>query len=344
MLTIRQDIPEGLLELEAHELHNILNGPTLFHLPGRRTPALFISVLLHGNEPVGWNAIRHLLYHHQNKELPRALSLFIGNTHAAKNHQRRLDNQLDFNRIWNTGDTPEHRMTKQVCDEMKHAGLFASIDIHNNTGLNPHYACVNKLDPSFLHLATLFDRTVIYFTRPEGVQSLAFSEFTTAVTLECGQPDNHQGVTHAIEYLTACLNMAEIPSHPIAKHDIELFHTVATVRIAPNIEVGFKEDRVDLCLVDDIDHLNFRELPIDTLIGWQPLNSDLALKTTNEQDQEVSDSFFRLDGTALRVRRPVMPAMLTRDTKIIRQDCLCYLMERLALPGHMLKHQEHTPK
>ncbi len=335
MLKIRQDIPEGLLELEAHELHKMLEGPTLFHLPGRRTPALFISVLLHGNEPVGWNAIRSLLYHHQNRELPREISLFIGNVHAAKHHQRHLDNQLDFNRIWATGDAPEHLMAKQVCHEMKQAGLFASIDVHNNTGINPHYACVNKLDVTFLHLATLFSRTVIYFTRPEGVQSLAFSKFTTAVTLECGQPDNQQGAAHAVEYLTACLNMAEIPSNPIAKHDIELFHTVATVHIAPSIEIGFKEDGLDLCLVDDIDHLNFRELPIDTLIGWQPINRDIVLRATNEQDQDVSNIFFRLDGAALRVRRPVMPAMLTRDTKIIRQDCLCYLMERLPLPNQM---------
>jgi hypothetical protein len=29
----------------------------------------------------------------------------------------------------------------------------------------------------------------------------------------------------------------------------------------------------------------------------------------------------------------VMPAMLTRDERVIRQDCLCYLMERLPYPG-----------
>lgn len=332
MLTIRQDIPEGLLDLEAHELHKMLDGPTLFHLPGRRKPALFISVLLHGNEPVGWNAIRHLLHQHQNKELPRALSLFIGNIQAAKYYQRRLDHQPDYNRVWDLGDTPEHAMARHVYNEMAKSGLFASIDVHNNTGLNPHYACVNKLDAAFLHLATLFDRTVIYFTRPEGVQSLAFSALAPAVTLECGQPDNQQGITHAIEYLMACLNLAEIPSSPIAKHDIELFHTVAVVRIAPGIQIGFQEDGLDLRLVDNIDHLNFRELPENTQLGWQPLNTQLALRAADEQDREVSDNYFHLDGTALRVRRPVMPAMLTRDTTIIRQDCLCYLMERLALP------------
>ncbi|MDH5479943.1 MAG: M14 family metallopeptidase [Nitrosomonas sp.] len=340
MLTIRQDIPEGLLDLEAHELHKMLDGPTLFHLSGRRKPALYISVLLHGNEPVGWNAIRHLLYHHQNRELPRALSLFIGNISAAKLRQRHLDNQPDFNRIWHTGDTPEHAMASQVYNEMSQSGLFASIDVHNNTGLNPHYACVNKLDTASLHLATLFDRTVIYFTRPIGVQSLAFSELAPAVTLECGQPDNPAGLTHAIEYLTACLHLSEIPSHTITAQDIELFHTVAVVRIAPGTQIGFQDDGLDLRLVDNIDHLNFRELPADTLLGWQPLNDELLLRTADEQDHEVSDNYFRLDGTALKVRRPIMPSMLTRDTQIIHQDCLCYLMERLALPTYPSLPQE----
>lgn len=334
MLTIRQDIPEGLLDLESHELHKLLAGPTLFHLSGSRKPALFVSVLLHGNEPVGWNAIRHILYHYQNRELPRALSLFVGNIHAAKLHQRHLDSQPDYNRIWNEGDSPEHLMAKHVYTEMKQTGLFASIDVHNNTGLNPHYACVNKLDTAFLRLATLFDRTVIYFTRPEGVQSLAFSKLAPAVTLECGKPDNLQGVAHAAEYLTACLNMAEIPSHPIAKQDIELFHTVAVVRVAPNKQIGFHSDNLDIRFVDNIDHLNFCELPVNTVLGWQQSNSELLLKTTDEQDQEVSDNYFHLDGNALRLRRPVMPSMLTRDTRIIRQDCLCYLMERLSLPAH----------
>ena len=335
MLTIRYEIPNGLLDLEAHELYKMLDGPTLFHLQGHRTPPLFISVLLHGNEPVGWNAVRNLLHQHQHQVLPRALSLFIGNISAARHRIRHLDNQPDYNRIWNPGNTSEHAMAKQVFDEISKNGLFASIDIHNNSGLNPHYACVNKLQPSFLHLATLFDRTVIYFRRPQGVQSLAFAELGPAVTLECGKPDNPQGIAHATEYLTACMHLADIPSRPIAKHDIELFHTVAVVRLAPDVQVGFHEDGLDLRLVEDIDHMNFRELPINTLLGWQQSDSDILLRVSDEQDREVAAQYFYLDGNALRIRQPVMPSMLTRDTQIIRQDCLCYLMERMTLPKHV---------
>lgn len=334
MLTIRYELPKGLLDLEAHELYRKLDGPTLFHLEGDRKPPLFASVLLHGNEPVGWDAARTLLYRYQNQKLPRALSLLVGNVTAARYRLRRLDGQPDYNRIWTPGNTPEHAMAAQVYEEMSKRGLFASIDIHNNTGLNPHYACVNKLAAPFLHLASLFGRTVIYFIRPQGVQSLAFAELGPAVTLECGQPGNSQGVIHAAEYLTACLHLAEIPSYSIAKCNIELFHTVAVVRVAPGVRVGFHGEDLDLRLVGDLDQLNFRELPANTLLGWQPLDREILLKATDEQDREVAGRYFYLVGSELRTCRPVMPSMLTRDILIIRQDCLCYLMERMTLPKH----------
>ncbi len=340
MLTIRQGLPDGLLNLQSHELYTKLDGPTLFQIPGRRTPPIFISVLLHGNEPVGWNAIREILYRYQNKTLPRALSLFVGNIEAARYHQRHLENQPDFNRIWpspagniHTDECiPEQGMAYRVYETMAETGLFASVDVHNNTGLNPHYACVNRLEAPFLHLAALFDRTVIYFTRPKGVLSLTFSELAPSVTLECGQPNCARGEAHAIEYLNACLNLTEIPAHALTRRDIELFHTVAIVRIKPGISVGFQDNELDLQLIDNIDHLNFNELPLNTLIGWQRNSSSIVLRTIDEQDQDVSERYFHLDGQALRVRRPVMPSMLTRNIQVIHQDCLCYLMERLTLP------------
>ena len=34
MLAVLDYLPEGLLEKKAHELHELLSGPTLIHLPG----------------------------------------------------------------------------------------------------------------------------------------------------------------------------------------------------------------------------------------------------------------------------------------------------------------------
>ncbi|MEO0852165.1 MAG: M14 family metallopeptidase, partial [Cyanobacteria bacterium J06648_11] len=178
MLTVYDHIPAGLLALESHQLHERLPGPTLIHLSGRDPRPLFVSVLLHGNEDTGWLAIREFFQTQGDRPLPRALSILIGNVAAARHRVRRLDTQPDYNRIWqsdpNTPDSPERHFARQVFDDMSACNVFASIDIHNNTGRNPHYACITQLQPEFLHLATLFGRTAVYFTQPKTVQSAAF--------------------------------------------------------------------------------------------------------------------------------------------------------------------------
>jgi len=334
------DLPAGLLELDATRLHAALGGPTLIHLPGRRQPAVFASVLLHGNEVVGWEALRQMLRNYQpgggDKPLPRDLSIFIGNTDAARVGLRRLEGQPDYNRVWpgsETAGTPEHRLMAEVVDSMARRGVFVAVDLHNNTGLNPHYACVNVIQTGTLHLAALFGRTVVYFIRPTGVASMAMAELCPAVTLECGKVGDPHGVEHARDYLDACLHLAELPSHPVSPRDIDLFHTVAIVRVPAGIEFGSGCEDLDLCLNPALERLNFRELPAGTSFGWVSNRSSLPVDVRNELDHEVSVRYFEIRDHELLTRTPLMPSMLTLDTAVIRQDCLCYLMERY--DGHL---------
>jgi len=327
----REQIPEGLLGLEAPQLQAALHGPTLIHVQGRRDPPVFVSVLMHGNETVGWEAVRDLLGRYASRGLPRSLSLFIGNVAAAAQGVRRLEHQPDYNRVWPGSDldpTPEHRLMREVVDRMAERGVFASVDVHNNTGVNPHYACVNVIDHRFLHLATLFSRTVVYFLRPRGVQSMAMGKLCPAVTLECGKVGQALGVEHARDYLEACLHLSEHPLHPVAEHDIDLFHTVAQVKVPEGVSFGFGEPGLDIHFAEDLDRLNFRELPRGTSLGWVRPGSSVTLEVQDELGRDVSGRFFLIEDDELRVRVPVMPSMLTRDERVIRQDCLCYLMER----------------
>jgi hypothetical protein len=182
--------PGALLDVAASELWRYLDGPSVFHLPGRHTQPLFVSVLLHGNEDTGWRAMQAVLRRHRGTPLPRALILFVGNVAAAKALVRTLPTQTDYNRCWPGtphAAAPEAHLMREVIDIVAPHRPFASIDIHNNTGKNPHYACVNRLDDRHLHLARLFGRTVVYFNRPEGVQSAALAELCPAVTIECGR-------------------------------------------------------------------------------------------------------------------------------------------------------------
>ncbi|HEB94485.1 MAG TPA: peptidase M14 [Gammaproteobacteria bacterium] len=338
MLTILDRLPDGLLDGEARDLHRILPGPTLLHLPGLRTAPLFVSVLLHGNETTGLTAIQGLLRKYDEHKLPRALSVFFGNVSAAAQSRRRLDGQPDYNRVWPCADSadgqPEHRMMRQVVDEMRTRNVFASIDIHNNTGLNPHYGCINCLEPRFFHLATLFSRTVVYFTRPTGVQSLAFAELCPAITVECGKPEQPFGADHARDFIDTCLHLDVLPDTPLDAHAMNLFHTVATLTLRNEASAGFAADdqpgHWDITFPPDLDRLNFRELPAGTSIGRLHTDHDpLPLQVVDETGIDVSEHYLYAEDGRLRITRAVMPSMFTLDLGIIRQDCMGYLMERL---------------
>ena len=328
MLNELEALPEGLLDLPAAQLCRLLPGPTLIHLPGRHPEPLFVSVLLHGNEDSGWEAIRTLLLEYAEQQLPRALSLFIGNIDAAREGLRHLSGQPDYNRIWKGGDGAEADMAATVVARMRERGVFASIDLHNNTGLNPHYACINRLEQPFLHLATLFSRTVVYFIRPDAVQSMAFSALCPAVTVECGKVGQALGVTHAREFVEAALHLDHFPEQPLPPGDYDLYHTVATMRIPASVDFSFTDSAASLCLPQDLDSLNFRELPVGTRLA-QVRDGQVQLMVTDEQGEDVSARYLHNDGRFLNTLLPVMPSMLTLDERVIRQDCLGYLMERL---------------
>src|SRR5699024_5593858 len=234
---ILDHLPPNLLERPAEQLHEVLDGPTLIHLPGRRPQPLFVCVLQHGNEISGWDAVRRLLKGRYARDpLPRSLILMIANVRAAARNRRHLPDQPDFNRCWPGSDTahgPLHELFARITRYVRAQKPLASIDIHNNSGENPHYAAINRTEPAHLRLASLFSHTVLHFTHPTGVQSMAFGEFCPAVTLECGPPSRPDGADHALSYLSTILNAEPADARPPAPEDIELFRMVATVHLPP---------------------------------------------------------------------------------------------------------------
>src|SRR6516165_10787379 len=82
--------PEALLDVPASNLWRHLRGPSLFSLPGRDLEPVFVSVLLHGNEDSGWQAIQAVLRDKRTAVLHRPLLLFVANVEAAKANVRTL--------------------------------------------------------------------------------------------------------------------------------------------------------------------------------------------------------------------------------------------------------------
>lgn len=327
------DVPDGLLASMPQDLHRHFPRPAIVRLPGRRQPAVAVVLLLHGNEPVGLQAVQRLLHRYAGRELPRALTLVVGNVRAAALGQRHLDDQPDFNRIWPGTEqpgSPEALMFAQIIERLRRDGLFAAIDLHNNTGRNPHYACINFLEDGFLNLAGLFGRTVVYFTRPRGVASMALAALAPAVTLECGHPGDEAGIQHATDYIDAVLHLSRFPEHPPDPRSLNVFHTVAQVRVRPGLRVGLEAD-ADVVLDADLDRMNFRILPAGSRLVRQGQTGLDALVATSDDGRDVTREYLEEDGPDIRLRRPMMPSMLTLDTRVIAQDCLCYLMEPLDL-------------
>mgnify|MGYP001825106042 FL=1 len=329
MLNETDILPDGLLEANATELLDLLGTPTLIHLQGEKPEPLFISTLLHGNETTGFYAVQRLLKEYRDKLLPRSVSVFIGNVEAAAAEQRRLDRQPDYNRVWpgtHHDNCAETDMMRNISNIMRKRKPFASIDIHNNTGLNPHYACVNILNPHCIQLAGMFGNTVVYFTSPKGVQSAAFSDFCPSVVLECGQSGQADGVSHSSRFLQAVLNTEKLSSeHPV---HINLFHTVARVTVPETFSLG-TDSNTDIHLNHELEKMNFEQLASGSIFAGLNPESNAHLVVTNESNEDVSSEFFETRDSKIVLKKNATLSMYTTSERAIRQDCLCYLMEQI---------------
>ena len=324
-------IPEHLPDIPTRELGSILPGPSLIYIEGETDPPLFISVLLHGNEITSFLAIQKLIqtFDLTSRRAPRSIILFIGNIAATEKGLRKLDGEPDYNRIWNGGNLPEHRLAGAVLAQLSKQKLYAAVDIHNNTGKNPHYACTNKVEPSFINLAHRFSKTIVYFTEPHEVISMALSHLCPSVTLECGFSGQAAGINHVHDYLTNCLLLeaAELFSPPSSKPN-EIFHTIAKITVPCNSHLGFGNSRssVDVCFRDDLEELNFTPVPAGTRLGTLG-KKGCNLRIVDNSNKEVTDEYIRLDHNDIVTKKTFIPSMFTRNETVIHQDCFGYIME-----------------
>jgi len=161
-LTILDQLPSAFLSISYREIKDLFDTPTLIHLKGEKQPALFISILLHGNEFSGLQIMQEILKKYQTTDgykLPREIWLFVGNVDAAQMGVRVRDGQADFNRSWPGTPDPDSDtaiLIQKVMDTITREELFAAIDLHNNTGKNPPYSCISVANEKNKYLSSFF--------------------------------------------------------------------------------------------------------------------------------------------------------------------------------------------
>ena len=341
---IRQldSLPEGLLKLNADQLYKKIDNHTLVHLEGKIKRPVFISILQHGDEHTGWDALRDYLNNHK-QGLHRSISILFGNVQAARHNVRSLDNQPDFNRSWpNTFFKQEYPVAKtmqEITEIMKELNPFASVDIHNNSGRNPHYSGINVLNKDFINLASLFSDTMIYFTSPYGIQSGAFAPFCPSVTVECGLSGASDGTeqTHTfLELLMEQTNLSHVPG--ILEHQ-KVYKIVATVKVKPEIDISYKQHDHAFMLTKDLDVLNFHEINSGEVFGQLCSKLEeqecMPFIVTDENGNDVTDTYFEVRLNKIVSKTKFIPSMITQKISAIRQDCLCYIMQRINLDKYI---------
>lgn len=328
-------LPDGILDVAADQLHQFVDDLTLVELSGQIKRPLFISILQHGNETTGWEALRIFLKQHLPK-LPRTLIILFGNIQAAKHNVRQLDGGFDYNRCW-PGSRPKHhplaRKMADITQWVKQQKPLASVDIHNNTGRNPHYAGVNAIKKEHINLASLFSQTIIHITSPDGIQSGAFAEFCPAITIECGMSGTADGIEQTITFLENLCQLTDLNQIPGVSEHQQVMNIFAVVKLKKNMTIGIQGDAqtpVDFEIPDDLDYHNFHQLQPGTRFGrLQTAETPMPITVTDAMDHDITEQYFSIDEQQLRLNQSVMPAMITLSPQAIKLDCLCYLMRPL---------------
>ena len=327
-------LPDGFLEVTSANIRSLFPNPTLIHLDGRDKNTLFISILLHGNEYSGLRIMQQVLAEYSTG-LPRSILLFLGNVRAAEANLRHLPDQVDHNRCWPgtvMQPNPTTRMMRRIVEIAHGLPLFAAIDIHNNTGKNPHYACITDPNGRNQNLAARFNHIAMVF-RHRGVSTLAFDGICPAATLECGLPGDPTGIEHGCRLVKELLTLDKLPEQAPPRNRLHLVESHLNVHIPPHVSYEFDPAAdVDLSFEKDIESHNFKLIDPQQVFGYTRVERPIQI--LDDDDHDVTDEILRVEHGKLFFNQTLMPAMITRDKLVIQQDCLCHLLQDY-LPGHL---------
>lgn len=328
-----ETLPKAFLEIDYRDIKTLFPNPSLIYLKGDKNPPLFISILLHGNEYSGLMIMQQLLKKYQSingYDLPRSIWLFIGNVEASSKGLRTLKEEVDFNRAWRgtlEPSTPTAKMVEEVMQTITKEELFCAIDLHNNTGKNPPYGCISVVNDKNRYLCSLFNHIAMVFHSPKGVSTMAFDDICPAITLECSTPGNSIAIEKAFYLLEDLLHMHEFPTKAISKSELQLVTNSAVIYINSEITFGFEDEEgsFDLTLIKAFDRHNFSDLEKGEIFGYTTHPKPLIVK--DEQRREITEEIIEIKEGNISLKQSLIPAMITLDKTIIRQDCLCYLLK-----------------
>jgi len=171
----------------------------------------------------------------------------------------------------------------------------------------------------------------VFVEEPDTVLTRTFAGRCPAVALEVGPVGDPRGLTRVLDYLERLLELEAVPRSSVA--ELALFRSLARVHVRGGVSFRFEGDAdggdAELALTGGVEAVNFHELASGTPFGTTRREVADVLEVLDVRHRDVTGEFLARRGTEVVLNRPVVPAMYTTDPYVVRQDCLCYFMERL---------------
>ena len=156
---------------------------------------------------------------------------------------------------------------------------------------------------------------------------LSFAPFAPSITMECGTSMSKEGMTRAFKFLRKVLSCEDL-SHAGEPVNLNLYEAVMRLELPEGASIGFDQHgSTDFVLRSDIESMNFVTLKEDIKLGTNQSKKKLVVETM-VSDVNPSDYFVQ-KGQDIILRKGVMPSMLTRNSRVIADDCICYFLERV---------------
>ncbi len=325
-------LPTELLAADERSLLRELGGPTLVRIPGGQDQApRALSVLLHGDEPTGFQALLKVL--RRSPVLPYDLYVFVGNVRAALASpgyaMRYLDDQEDLNRVWQAGPDPgplrEAALT--AYDHLEAAGVSSLVDLHNTSGDTPYYAIMTQVSPGTINLASRFSSRLVHWELCQGALVERISTRCPAIAVECGLAGRRASFDFALDGVRRYLTPEPLVTDRVSA-DHDLLGGLHRVTVHPGARFRFGgelTDDLDLVIPTDADRSNFVEVAAGHVLGRVRTDGPLPVAVQAPDGRDATDEMLTVQDGDLRLRRAAIPVMMTRTVVAVRKDCLVYL-------------------
>ncbi len=325
MFNVFKQVDEQFLSMRPEELSKKYQDISLIHLEkGSSARTFVVSVLIHGNEKSSFKILQGFLAYLQSSGLDYSLLILLGNLSGTKDSMRHLKCQPDFNRIWIDPPAKYRDRVLHALQYIRGLNPYCLIDLHNNTGSNPPYACISTLDKKSIGLASLFSGSVVYFPKKLGLLIDETAGDFPSVVFECGVSMDPKPIDLAIRFLKQVIHQP---------WSYEELHRLGE-SVKPQKTVGrfliigaSSKETIGFELASNIESKNFKGFLSGDEFAKGPKVS--SIRYVADSGEDLTSEIFICEGESLRFKKNVYPCMLTTNLDVALSDCIGYLLEEV---------------